>query len=97
MKQLCGSRRVTFLVVILPRRDQVSGMHSGRAYQARARALAEAHGIHAIDVLPAFSAEYRTRGDALFIPWDGHNSAVANHLIAQSVAPRLHRLFSNAR
>jgi len=86
MKEACDARGVRLLVAILPRRDQVSGIHPGRAYQERARATSEAHGIEALDLLPDLSAEYRTKGDALFIPWDGHNSASANHVIAERLA-----------
>ncbi len=89
MKELCDTRGVTLLVAILPRRDQVSGTHPGRAYNERARTVAEAHGIAALDLLPSLSAEYRVKGDALFIPWDGHNSAAANQVIAARLAPRL--------
>jgi len=98
MKEVCDARGVRLLVAILPRRDQVSGIHPERAYQDRARATSEAHEIEALDLLPDLSAEYRTKGDALFIPWDGHNSSAANHVIAKRLAQRLgvgtlHRLF----
>jgi len=92
MKALCDAREVILLVAILPRRDQVSGIHPGRAYQRRARALAEAHGIEALDLLPGLSAEYPAKGDALFIPWDGHNSAAANHVIGERLAQQLENL-----
>jgi lysophospholipase L1-like esterase len=92
MKALCDARGIILLVAILPRRDQVSGIHPGRAYNERARTVAEAHGIEALDLLPSLSAEYRVKGDALFIPWDGHNSATANHVIAARLAPRLEDL-----
>jgi len=86
MKELCDARGVMLLLAILPRRDQVSGVRPGRVYQERARSLAQAHGIEAIDLLPALSAEYGVKGDALFIPWDGHNSAAANRVIAARLA-----------
>ena len=92
MKELCDAGGVMLLLAILPRRDQVSGVHPGRAYQERARALAQAHRIEAIDLLPALSAEYGVKGDGLFIPWDGHNSAAANRVIAARLAQRFERL-----
>jgi len=92
MKELCDARGVTLLVAILPRRDQVSGILPGRAYNERARTVAKAHGIEVLDLLPSLSEEYRVRGDALFIPWDGHNSAAANHVIAARLAPRIEDL-----
>ena len=36
MKVACDARHVTLVVAILPRRDQVSGLHAGRAYNTRA-------------------------------------------------------------
>ena len=92
MKELWDARGVTLLVAILPRRDQVSGILPGRAYNERARTVAEAHGIELIDLLPSLSEEYRVKGDALFIPWDGHNSAAANHVIAACLVPRIEDL-----
>ena len=97
MKELCDARGVMLLLAILPRRDQVSGVRPGRVYQERARSLAQAHGIEAIDLLPALSAEYGVKGDALFIPWDGHNSAAANRVIAARLAQRFEGLASRLR
>ena len=92
IKQLTDAHKATLLVAILPRRDQVSGDHPGRAYNERARKVAAAHGITALDLLPDLSKEYRVRGDALFIHWDGHNAATANHVIAAQLAPMLEAL-----
>ena len=39
--------------------------------------------------LAAMRRECAGRGDALFIPWDGHNSAVANAVIAERIAREL--------
>jgi hypothetical protein len=83
MNELTDARGVTLLVAILPRRDQVAGNHPGRAFGQRAHAIAEAHGITALDLLPSLSERYRRSGAALFIPWDGHNSAVGNEVIAE--------------
>lgn len=89
MKRLCDAHGTILLVAILPRRDQVSGMQPARAYQQRTRALAESHAIETLDLLPDLSAEYRVTGGALFIPWDGHNSAAANRVIAERLARAL--------
>jgi hypothetical protein len=94
MKHLCDARRVTLVVAILPRRDQVSGGVSEHAFNDRARVVATTHGIEAVDLLPSLAAEYRIRGAALFIPWDGHNSAVANRVIAAQLGEPLQRLVS---
>jgi GDSL-like Lipase/Acylhydrolase family len=92
MKELCDSLGVEFLVAILPRRDQVSGQHPGRTYIQRARRITDAHRIETLDLLPSLSAEYRVHRDKLFIPWDGHNAAAANHVIAAGIATRLESL-----
>src|SRR5262249_34369765 len=92
MKAACDIRHVAFMIAILPRRDQVSGVNPGRAYNERARAIARAHAIEAIDLLEDLSAAYQVHGNALFIPWDGHNSAIANQVIAMRLASTLARL-----
>jgi lysophospholipase L1-like esterase len=89
MKQGCDGRGITLIVAVLPRRDQVSGARPERAYNQRALAVATAHGIEVIDLLPDLSAAYRVQGMGLFVPWDGHNSAAANRVIAATLAPRL--------
>ena len=86
MKVLCDARGVGLLVTILPRRDQVSGHHQGRAYNERVKKITQSHGIAVIDVLPSLAAEYRVHRDKLFIPWDGHNGATANHVISARIA-----------
>jgi lysophospholipase L1-like esterase len=92
MKDLCDARGVGFLLAILPRRDQVAGQHPGRAYNERALEIAKAHGIPALDLLPSLSAEYRVQRDELFIPWDGHNTGMANQVIAARLAEQLETL-----
>ncbi len=92
MKVACDARHVTLVVAILPRRDQVSGLHAGRAYHTPAPPISAALGIEAVDLLEDLSAAYRVNGNALFIPWDGHNSAIANRVIATRLASILVRL-----
>jgi lysophospholipase L1-like esterase len=89
MKQRCDGRGITLIVAVLPRRDQVSGGRPERSYNQRAVAVATAHGIEVIDLLPDLIAAYRVHGAGLFVPWDGHNSAAANRVIAATLAPRL--------
>jgi lysophospholipase L1-like esterase len=89
MKARCDARGVALLVAVLPRRDQVAGTQPGRAYTERALAVAASHGIDALDLLPALAAAYRVHGPALFVPWDGHNSATANGVIVAALAPRV--------
>jgi hypothetical protein len=92
MKELCRARGIAFLVAILPRRDQVSGHISWRAYNNRARTIAETHEIRVVDLLTSLAQAYRVRGDSLFITWDGHNSAVANQVIAEGLTTILENL-----
>jgi lysophospholipase L1-like esterase len=89
MKDRCVARKVMFLVAILPRRDQVTGENPARGYNVRALAIAENHRIPMVDLLSDLSATYRLKGTTLFIPWDGHNGAAANQVIAARLAPIL--------
>jgi lysophospholipase L1-like esterase len=89
IKARCDAHGVALVVAVLPRRDQVAGTQPGRAYTERALAVARAHGIDAIDLLPDLTAAHRVHGAELFVPWDGHNSAAANRVIAAALAPRV--------
>jgi hypothetical protein len=89
MKDRCEARKVMFLVAILPRRDQITGENPAHGYNMRALAIAQTHGITILDLLPDLSAAYRLRGASLFIPWDGHNAAFANHVIAAGLIARI--------
>jgi lysophospholipase L1-like esterase len=89
MKGLTDASGSALLVAILPRRDQVTGAHPGRAFGQRAHDIAEAHGIPTLDLLPSLSERYRRGGNVLFIPWDGHNSAIANKVIAERLVAML--------
>lgn len=78
-----------FLLLILPRRDQINGSTPGLAYQNRIIEIARKLEIPAVDALAPLRDAYQSAGDSLFIPWDGHNSASANATIAEHVAPRI--------
>ena len=80
---------VDLVVLVLPRRDQVSGGTPGTAYQKRVGEIASRFGIVSVDLLPALREAYGEFGSELFIPWDGHNSAVANRIIAEHAAPAI--------
>jgi hypothetical protein len=74
-----------FSMVVLPRRDQVSADDPPRGYNRRIGAIAKKLGIPSIDVLDDLRAAYATHGQTLFIPWDGHNTAVANAVISRRI------------
>ncbi len=90
MRRECAARGIEFRLAVLPRRDQVSGQTPARAYNERIAAIAAELGIASVDLLPELRAAYSAgRGDALFLPWDGHNSAAANEVIAERIAREL--------
>ncbi len=80
---------IRFLVIALPHRAQVSGIMTGEVHSRRLRDIAQRNGIPFVDLLPALKAAYDVHGSKLFIPWDGHNSAVANKVIAEQVYRRI--------
>lgn len=86
MKRFADEHDLRFWLVALPRRDQVDGAQVGRAYQRRLATISARLGILFFDALPVLEAGYAEHGDQLFIPWDGHNSAVANAAIAKELA-----------
>lgn len=76
---------VPLLVVVLPRHDQVTDSDPPRHYNERIRRIAENAGLPSIDVLDAMRAAYAAGAQDLFIPWDGHNAAEANAIVAESL------------
>ena len=94
MQASCAKRGIEFLVTVLPRRDQVSGAQESRFYNERVASIAQSHATEAIDVLPELESAYQEHGAKLFIPWDGHNSPIANRIIAAKVSERLWKLGS---
>lgn len=76
-------------LLVIPRRDQVSGANSHTAYNVRATEIADRLGVPVMDALPVLREAWQAHGDALFIPWDGHNGALANRAFAEAVAQAL--------
>jgi hypothetical protein len=89
MRDLCARLGVPFAIAVLPRRDQVSGDEPGRAYNTHLAEIAGRLGVPVTDLLAPLQSAYAREGDALFIPWDGHNTGVANEVIADWVAKHL--------
>lgn len=78
-----------FGIVLLPRRDQISGQIPWEAYRNRLVNIAERHQIPVVSAFTSLQEAYKTYGAVLFIPWDGHNSKIANKVIAQEIADKL--------
>ena len=91
---LCEERKIAFLLAVLPRRDQVTGVLSSRVYNDRLTEITSRHGVARVDVLPDLIEAYGEHGADLFIPWDGHNSPVANRVIGTRIGERLRRMGS---
>ncbi len=89
IRDFCRERGIFFELLVLPRRDQVSGMVLETSYNRRAVAVAESLGVQAIDPLDGLRTAYAEHGRKLFITWDGHNSAISNRVIAAQVASAL--------
>lgn len=89
MRARCDSRGAEFLVAVLPRRDQVVSGPESSAYNERIEAITGRLGIPVVDVLPDLRRAYGSHGAELFIPWDGHNSPIANRVIAERIGDRL--------
>lgn len=86
MKILCEQEQIKLMVASLPRRDQVSGQLPWESYHKRLQTIASRHNIPLISMLEPLQESYETHGKELFIPWDGHNSKVANQIIARKMA-----------
>lgn len=96
MKEATARSNVGFLVVSLPRRDQVDGRLPAGKYNTQLSAVMERAGVRYINLLGPLQQAYRKHGKALFIPWDGHNTAIANRVIAEEVAAAMPNLMVEA-
>ena len=86
MKKMSDERDVFFGIAALPRRDQVDGRLPWEAYGDHLGHIAEQLQIPMLVMLPPLQQAYKTNGKDLFISWDGHNSKIANNVIAQEIA-----------
>lgn len=86
IREKCARAGIRFITFALPRRDQVDGTIEGRAYNERIADICRRHSISLVDMLPLLQEAYNSSGRQLFIPWDGHNSALANAEIARRLA-----------
>ncbi len=89
IRDFCRERDIFFRLLVLPRRDQVCGGVPETIYNQRSFAIAESLGLGPIDLLEPLQRAYANHGQKLFITWDGHNSAIANQVIAAQVAAEL--------
>jgi lysophospholipase L1-like esterase len=74
------------IIFALPRRDQVRGQMPWEGYYGQIKYIADRNGIKIISMLEPLMKLYGQYGDELFIPWDGHNTKIANHVIAEEAA-----------
>ncbi len=86
MKKLSEQHGSDFMVVSLPRRDQIDGRLPAEAYNNKLAAIALRNDVRLIEMLSPLQQSYAEYGSRLFIPWDGHNSAIANRVIAGRMA-----------
>jgi lysophospholipase L1-like esterase len=89
MKASLAARAIPFTILVIPRRDQVRDARAPTAYNRRIAAIAAGLGIPTVDALHALRSAWATHGDALFIPWDGHDSKLANQVMARLLAASL--------
>lgn len=88
MKKQADDSMVDFRVVLLPRRDQVDGRVPAADYNRRIEDVLERNGIPYINMLLPLQQSFQEHGKELFIPWDGHNSRLANHVISSVISSR---------
>lgn len=86
MRKLSAKYDVVFVVASIPRRDQVSGNMLGDAYSKRLQSITDRHQISMLSMLDPLNISFKEHGKNLFIPWDGHNSKIANLIISQEIA-----------
>lgn len=86
IKKTSDKNNLLFLLVSLPRRDQVDGRLSENYYNQRLQLIAEKYKIPFINILEPLMLSYEEYGKNLFIPWDGHNSKITNRILAEQIS-----------
>ena len=88
MIQNAGTR----FVVIIPLPLHAHIRFGARPYYLdRFQELARSN-VHVVDILPSLKSAYKEKKEALFVPDDGHFSAIANEIIADVCSPLFSRL-----
>ena len=85
MKRLLDATKTEFLIFSLPRRDQVAGQMPWNAYHGKLTAIAEQNEITLYSMLEPLQLAYKVHGKQLLIPWDGHNTDIANRVITKTL------------
>ncbi len=86
MKRMSDVYDAKFMIFSIPRRDQIFGIMPWDAYFEKLAAIAETNQVSVISVLEPLQAAYKEHGKELFIPWDGHNTGIANRAIADMLS-----------
>jgi hypothetical protein len=89
MKARCDEQGVHFIVASLPRRDQVDGRMNAEAYNMRLESTVKSNNIYFTNLYEPLQEAYEEHGIKLFIQWDGHNSKIANNVIAATLASEI--------
>lgn len=89
MKQMSDAYRTKFIIISLPRRDQVDGRTPWDGYYGKLESVAKQFHVPIFSMLEPLQAAYLVYGRRLFIPWDGHNTVIANQAIAESISKQL--------
>ncbi len=89
--QTADNRNMIFFIASLPRRDQVDGRLPWNAYNNNLKTITEKLGISMLSMLEPLQKGYEAHNTKLFIPWDGHNSKIANQIIAQEITKEMLR------
>ena len=95
MRDVTAMSNVRFLVVSLPRRDQVDGRLKTEKYNERLSMVINKTGVKYLNMLGPMQNAYKEHGKALFIPWDGHNTSIANRVIAWKIAESIPGLMTD--
>lgn len=95
IKHRADANGIPVVILALSRRDQVDGSLPATAFNENVSEIAELHGVDEfVDPLSALRHAYKEYGSRLFIPWDGHNSAIANSVIAGDLFAPVAELYS---
>jgi hypothetical protein len=88
-REECASLGAMPVMLIFPDANRLAGAERTRPIDERAAALARAHELPLIELLPALEPLHAARGRLPILAFDGHYDAEANRAMGDHLAARL--------
>lgn len=89
MAEQAAQAEVDFQVLLISHRDEIRADVDQGNFARRVQLIAQQINVPVVNPIEELQAHYLIDGEAMFIPWDAHNTAVTNRVLAVAVATQL--------